>query len=275
MDDIDDEITKFKHRFQCDFEQFSVLKEQYFKWFQKWNNLSKDIEKCILEVSHVIDSFNIQYNDSRKIIKGSTNNLHQDKVKAIHMVLKMLNNVLDINKILCGNIKLLKMPFLVGFNGVRKKDSLQIQNCINENYSSICTVKNNRDKLINDYFKFVNVYLLNIIDGIKAGADYADTKEENDEIEELVNIVYKKLLEKMEQFLEVLDITRIKVDKFQVYNSIFHEVFDIQETDNNALHEKVCQVVKYGYIYNEMIYTKDHKYIVRPAEVIVYKYNIG
>ncbi|WP_368488900.1 nucleotide exchange factor GrpE [Clostridium sp. BJN0013] len=273
MEDINQDVIKFKHQFQYDLKQFNILKEQYYDWIQRWEKFSKNMEKYIGEISGIINEFNIQYNNLEKIlVKENIKNLYKDKSKGIYMVPRMLNNVLEVNGKMFHGSSLLDIPDLIEFCEVQEKDLLQIQAVANENYNNMCTVRGNRDKLSEDYFKFINMYLLNIIDGIKAGIDYTDLNGEVNKIIELIKTVYEKLLEKMEELLKSLDITRIKVEKFEMYNYTTHKVFDVQETDNSDFHGRIYEVARYGYIYKDMIYTEEYRHIVRPAEVIVYKY---
>ncbi|MFL0194060.1 nucleotide exchange factor GrpE [Clostridium sp. WILCCON 0269] len=273
MDDISQEAAKFKQQFQYDFQQFNTLKNEYYEWFERCNKFSEKVERCLESVSIIISDFNSQYKKLEEVFVTENNKKFYDgKIKGISMVLKMLNNVVDINCKIFHNILVMNMPVLIRFDEIEKKDLLQIQHVANENYNNICNIRNKRDELIKDYFKFVNVYLLNIIDGIKAGIDYVSSTEENDEIIKLIEGVYEKLLEKMEDLLKQLDISRIDVKKFEMYNYMIHQVFDVQETNNSDIDGRIYEITKYGYIYKDTIYMDDYRHIVRPAEVIVYKY---
>ena len=267
------ELMKFKQQFEDDFQEFDILQDQYNEWFKRSKDLPEKIKECLKLVSNIVEEFGSEYKELQNaFIEDNNKRFYEGKSKGVFMVSRMLSNVLNVNCTEFCNISLIDIPTLIKFDEIREKTLEEIQNAANVNYNNICTVRNKRDQLIKNYFKFINVYLLNIIDGIKSGIDYSNSDKEDDEIILRIENVYERLLEKIEDLLKSLDISRIDVKRFDPYNYVIHQIFDVQQTKYAIFNEKVYEVTKYGYVYKDMIYNEDHKHIVRPAEVIVYKY---
>lgn len=54
----------------------------------------------------------------------------------------------------------------------------------------------------------------------------------------------------------------------------YHEVFDVENTEDREKDEKICEVMRRGYVYYKPLFGMDYNYVLRPAQVIVYKFEV-
>lgn len=267
-------MDEIKQQFDMDLKQYNELKEQYKKWSDRFVAIPKKIEEAIIEISKEIDSFDQIYKELEPLcLKEDNKKIIEGRSKGIAIVYKMLLNANSSYALMYRNIIVQEIPELQAFESVMNKTEREVNEILNLNYDKIMTLKGNVDKVIKSYFGFINDKLLTIIDGIKTGSQ-PDTSlsEKGNQLFDAIIKTYNNLLCDMEEVLYKLDIIRIKANIGQKYDLYYHSAWEVEDTNIEKDDEKIFEVSRYGYMYKEKIYDLQKNHVVRPAQVILYKY---
>jgi molecular chaperone GrpE (heat shock protein) len=272
----DSEETKVKihnlhETFIKDIIEYDKLKKEYREWILRSKLLNFETKKCSEKICYEINKFS---EITKVLLEGKLDekieNFLDGRIKGIKLIEKMMNNVVKNNLRDFEQLSEEIAP-LNNFEELKDVELDVIQKTENQNYNIITSLRAKKDSLVRNYFKFVTSDILNIVDGVQSGTQFLKQKKEIVQVLKPVADIYTSLERTFTEYFCSIDIQKIKVcfeDKFDIN---IHEAFDLEETDKVELNEKIFEVIRDGFIYSEPLFEMDSNYVVRSAQVIVYK----
>ena len=272
-----DELV-YKEKIKEYVEQLEQDNKDYDDEYQKCQNWYKNIAAVIMmfpdtsqKVSEIVDELNENINLQIDTLTEEQKSNIDNRAKGINIIAKMFNNTVEkhLDKLKVNRVEKEQLNEL-GKEDISSEEVISEK--LNENYNLISQMRSKKDSFIKDYFNFISSYILPINDGILSGIQYIDLIKD-DKINNLILPAYLKLKEEVEMLLGLLGIKELDIKPCDAldYNKI--EVFDIEQTDNKELDETIHEVIRTGYSYKEDLYNTGENYVVRTAQVTVYKYD--
>ena len=272
-----DELV-YKEKIKEYVEQLEQDNKDYDDEYQKCQNWYKNIAAVIMmfpdtsqKVSEIVDELNENINLQIDTLTEEQKSNIDNRAKGINIIAKMFNNTVEkhLDKLKVNRVEKEQLNEL-GKDDICSEEAISEK--LNENYNLISQMRSKKDSFIKDYFNFISSYILPINDGILSGIQYIDLIKD-DKINNLILPAYLKLKEEVEMLLGLLGIKELDIKPCDAldYNKI--EVFDIEQTDNKELDETIHEVIRTGYSYKEDLYNTGENYVVRTAQVTVYKYD--
>ncbi len=264
-------IDEYKKQIEKDNEDYNSEYEGYKEWCEALYNMGSKFVEASRQINEIIEELKVIIDSEIGALTEEQKSDVENRAKGINIIGKMFNNTVEKNLDKTQVDETLEKQEL---NALEDEDMASgdiITEKLNENYNHISQMKNNKQSVIKDYFNFINSYILPINDGVLSGIQYINLVEK-EEINRLVLPTYIKLKEKLEELLKGLGVTEIKIQEFDRLDYAKIEVFDIEETDDEARNETIHETIRTGYTYSEDLYGTGQNHIVRTAQVTVYKY---
>lgn len=268
----DHHINQYKDQYEKDIQEYEKLWQYYLKWSLKINKLVTEIKDKEENLNNYIEKFNKKYKELENfLIDEKDKKILISRQKGINIIKKMYTNLVSKIDDKVFSDKVIKSE-LLSINDMENINDLDIQKIMNSNYNKISSLKNTSENLIRKYFKIISEDILPICDGVQTGIDVIE-KDNLDNKELLFEIkeIYKRISNEFKFLNDKLGVEKIIVNKIDTYNPLEHEVFDIEETTEINLDEKIFEIIRDGYCYIEPVFD-ENKHIIRPTQVIVYKF---
>jgi len=264
-------IKKYKEQLQNDDIAYEKSLLEYKTWIVKNKELIIYLEKNCMDISHIIEKFNVSIENKIDSLEDGDKELLKNRLKGINMINKMCKNMLNVGLNKIKNIEEKsydKLCFIEDFQNLTEE---QITNIFNSNYNIITSIRNEKDSIVRAYFKFINSQLLPIIDGVDSGIQYLNTNNVT-ALKYIISDIYGEMDKVLKELLENIKIREIKTSKAQNINFNLHQAIDIEHTEKEEMDETVAEVIRKGYEYLEDIYNTGSNYIIRQVQVIAYKF---
>ncbi|QGU95973.1 hypothetical protein GOM49_13525 [Clostridium bovifaecis] len=246
--------------------------DRYELWALKCRDLAKEINELMSSIENTLIQFNKTYEESMtEDYDEAVNKFIKNRIKGIELIGKMLSKLGPSLKKLNEVPKLELLSFDYDTDKLSFMELNELKELENNCYNILSDLKGSTEKLIRDYFKFINSNILNIADGIESGLSFMEKKKLDNKAAKTIEHIYISLDLSFSDLFEKLQISKIEVKEGEEVNFKYHEVFDVEETYDKEKDEKICDVIRRGYIYYKPLFGMDYNYVLRPAQVIVYK----
>ncbi|MFL0198361.1 hypothetical protein ACJDU8_22755 [Clostridium sp. WILCCON 0269] len=265
------QIKIYKEQLQNDDIAYEKSLLEYKTWIVKNKELIIYLEKNCMDISSIIEEFNVSIEHKIDILEGEDKELLKNRLKGINMINKMCKNMLNMGLNKVKNIEEKTYDKLCIIEDFQKLTKEQITNVFNLNYNIITSIRNEKDSIVRAYFKFINSQLLPIIDGVDSGIQYLNTNNVT-ALKYIISDIYGDMDKVLKELLENIKIREIKTSKAENINFNLHQAIDIEHTQKEELDETVAEVIRKGYEYLEDIYNTGSNYIIRQVQVIAYKF---
>lgn len=244
---------------------------QYNCWMDKYILLPEVIKCLQRKINFIIGEFYkkdyILLLDSIKL-DDDINVFISSRLKGLQLINRMIKN-LDRNLIRLWSIKNnTKIKQLNKYENIENFSKI-----ISENNNILSTAKEVKNNLIRNYLQFINSNILSIVDGIYTALQFINSSKINNDAIKIIKKLHLDIYYHIISQFERIGINRIDVKKDDSFNVYIHDAFDIENTQYKEKDEKVYEVIREGYYYSEPLFDMDKEYIIRPAQVIVYKYD--
>jgi|GEM_PF-7078453 len=275
--DPEEELNKVKKQriyqtFMKDIIEYDKLKEEYKEWILKSKLLGIETRKCSEKVCDEINKFlEIAKGLQEGKLDEKIESFLEGRIKGIKLIEKMINNVVKNNLSDFEQLSEEEIAILSSWESVKEMDVNVILKTENQNYNIITSLKAKKDSLIRNYFKFITSDILNILDGVRSGIQFLKQKKEVGQVLNPVEDIYRSLERNFMEYFCSINIQKIKVCLGDRFDINLHEAFDLEETDKVELNEKIFEEIRDGFIYSEPLFDMDSNYVIRSAQVIVYK----
>lgn len=250
--------------------------DRYELWALRCRDLAKEISELMASVENTLIQFNKTYEEAMtENYDEATNKFIRNRIKGIELIGKMLGKLGPSLEKLNEIPKLELLSFDYDVDRLSIMELKELKELENNCYNTLSDLKSSTEKLIRDYFKFINNNILNIADGIESGLSFMGKKKLDNKAAKTIEHIYISLDLSFSSLFEKLQISKIEVKKGDEVDFKYHEVFDVEETEDKEKDEKICDEMRRGYTYYKPLFGMDYNYVLRPAQVIVYKVKLA
>lgn len=262
-----------KKAYLCKLEEDCILygraKINYVEWHQRHKEIALEFKKLLLEVEAYLEIINKDLEEKK--IEEQDKKIFDNRVKGINMIGRMIRNVMKLIEEKITKINIIEFEPIKSINYIEDTSICEIEEILNHNYNIISNINKEKDYLIKEYFKLIEINILPISDGIYSGITFIGNSK-NESINNIILPIYESLEKSVREFLSRIKVKNIKVKKYDSLNFNFHEVIDIEITNELVYDEKIESIVREGYEYLEDIYNTGINHSIREAQVVAYKF---